>query len=180
MNYKAFLLFIVISSQCFQLKAEQETNNQESVQQFLFRFLRVKALLAPRDYETRMTDSEKMDLHYILDTLANSSMMTIGFKKKYVEQASSRIAHIHPLRIMIEMLNDPINNVNLHRIRQRSMIWSALSEQYAETLDEENNLGNVMPHLFDFCHELNIAPSYVQAAFEKAAWDEVFELLLEI
>ncbi len=152
----------------------------EDDQPFTLNFRQSRALHSPRDYHLRMTAAEKEDLRYMLDILANYSMISIGFKKFSIEAAGNRIVHIHPLRTFIEMLNDPENNVNLHKIRLRSTIWNSMSQTYWDVLEQENGYGNVLIHVRDFSAALNVDSSYLQPTLQEGDWTEFFELLLAI
>lgn len=164
-------IFSIISVSIVEAKMDQP---------FTLDFMQTRALLAPRDYHFHMTPVNKKDLKYMLDILANYSMVSIGFKKNSIEAAGNRIAHIHPLRTFIEMLNDVENNINIHKIRARSVIWETISARYAEALDEEDSFGNVYPHTKDFSREINILPTAIQSTVQKRNWIEFFDLLLAI
>ncbi len=145
---------------------------------YTLKFYKSPSLFAPRDYRVTMNDAEKNDLHYILDVLGNDSIVSIGFKKGYIKDVGSSIAHIHPLQILIEMLNDPVNNLNLHKIRQRPSLWEALLSDYVYLLDDENLSKNVLPYIDEFSYQLDIDPASILASVEQGNWMEFIELLL--
>src|SRR5262245_8490538 len=60
----------------------------------------------PRNYNAEITREEKSDIRFIITSLANKSLISIGIAKPDLEAAGDRIEHIHPLRFLMAVFTD--------------------------------------------------------------------------
>lgn len=173
----------ILETQDYNLEVEVEHNPLQLVVRQLDEPISFekKEVSGPRDFYTQMSPKDKSELYYILDTLANNSILSITYNRKSLEAAGLRIDHIHPLQALFEIFTDPKLKTNIKKIRQRSLVWNAISQDYAKELSiEHTKYNNVLPHLEYFATNIGVDIATLSAAAHKTDWVHLFELLIAI
>ncbi len=143
----------------------------------LVKTVKPQARLTPRDYYAAVTDSEKKDMRYVLDTLANSSLAYIIYAQSSLKKVVKRIDHIHPLQVLVTICNDRELIAWLHKIRGRDLVWKDLFDTYSSTLDHESDFDNVLPHAEDFGSLIDLDAIYMRPAWQNRDWNGFFDIV---
>jgi len=136
------------------------------------------AKVPPRDYYRFYSPQEKNDLHELLKSLSEDSLLTLGFSKKSLQQISNRLFYLHPFQTLVTILNDPQLTHYIHKIRQRGVIWNDLFDQFSNALNEENRKANLLPFTNDFAYQVDLDEVYILPSLRDRDWLEFFDTLL--
>lgn len=133
----------------------------------------------PRSYHNELTHTEKKDLHYLITSLANDSLISIAIHRSNLEHAGDRIEHLHPLRFLLTVFADEELKVGLRNIRSRGWIWGDFLGGLKQSLITEASIGNIQKeHIQDFAAKLELDPQYLLPAIDRHQWDEFIEILI--
>ncbi|MEZ5315490.1 MAG: hypothetical protein R3E91_04695 [Chlamydiales bacterium] len=135
---------------------------------------------SPRDYSSAVTLEEWSDIHYIVNSLANQSLIAIAFMKTDLEAAGNRIDHIHPLRFLMTVFTDEELKVGIRNIFGRGWIWHHFINGVKDCLDTEANIGNLKDeYVYHFASIVAIHPHKILEPIHEQNWDQLIKILLE-
>ena len=133
----------------------------------------------PRDYPGGVNTNEYNDIHFIVKTLADKSLVTIAKERYSLESAGDRIDHVHPLNFLLAVFTDEELKVGIRNIRGKGWVWSNFIAGIKQTLTTESQVKNIMPHLQDFASKLDIAVQLILPAARSQNWDLFVEQLIK-
>ncbi len=131
----------------------------------------------PRDFYQYISDQEKHDLYYLLNVLANDSLIKINNSKNALKRVANRLDHLHPMQILTASINDPTLLSFLHKIRKRSFLWGDLADMFTNALNQEHSFNNILPHADEFANSIGLDPLYILPALHETDWEEFFAIL---
>ena len=138
-----------------------------------------KLLDKPRPYDMEVSLAEKADVHYIVTTLANKSLIFLAFNRKELEVAGNRIDHLHPLRFLMTVFTDEELKVGIRNIRGKGWVWNSFIGGLRECLTSEAGIGNVREeYIVHFAHTVGIDENMVLPAVRQGDWDTFIDLLI--
>ncbi len=134
----------------------------------------------PRDYHAPVNGAERSDIHYIVTSLADKSLITIGFLKKDLEAAGDRIDHIHPLRFLMTIFTDEELKVGIRNIRGRGWVWNHFVGGIKDCLATETSIGNMKDEYVNhFAKTVAIHPNKILPSIRQKNWDRFIEILIK-
>jgi hypothetical protein len=147
------------------------TNDKESNDQYTgFRF-----------YDQLVSNPERQDIHFIIVTLANKSLVSLLNYKKPLEDAGKRVNHVHPLRFLESIFADEEMKVAMHNVRKRGWVWDDFFKGLAGSLGEESNQNNMTTHMvLDFCTNLEISSTEILPLVNMHQWKELIDALIRL
>lgn len=135
----------------------------------------------PRSYNHFVTDEEKAEISYIINTLSNTSYGKLLLLKGELETAGKQIDHLHPLRHLGAIFTDEQLKVGIRNMRKKTMVWKSYVNGLTQTLGQEAQRGNVTEtQLQDFAHTVAIDPAVVLKTFQDQRWKEFIEQLVDV
>ena len=133
-----------------------------------------------RDYSVSVTKQEKKDMAYIITTLANDNLISVGVSKSSLKKAGDRIDHLHPFRFLITVFADEELKAGIHAIRDRGgWIWEGFIDGLTGSIEQEAAGGNLLQFTTDFAKKVKIQPSLIQPSLEKGKWSEFVDVLID-
>lgn len=133
----------------------------------------------PRNYLAEVTSSEKRDIHFIVTTLANKSLLAIAKAKGDLEIAGDRIDHIHPLNFLLTVFSSSELAVGVRNIRGKGWVWHQFIGGLKDTLSAESSIDNLKySYVDDFARQLEVNVIKIQAYIETQNWDGLIDLLI--
>ncbi len=133
----------------------------------------------PRDYTRPVTQQERDDIHYIVSTLADKSLITISFIKGDLESAGDRIDHLHPLRFFMTVFTSEELKAGIRNIRGRGWIWGHFVGGIKECLNTEMSIGNMKDeYIVDFARTVEIDVNKIYSLIQSYQWDAFIETLI--
>ncbi|MCH9625114.1 MAG: hypothetical protein S4CHLAM123_02830 [Chlamydiales bacterium] len=133
----------------------------------------------PRDYFEEVLPSEKADIHFIVTSLANKSLIGIALIKSELEEAGNRIDHLHPLRFLMTVFTDEELKVGIRNIRSCTWVWNHFSGGLKECLSTEANIGNIQDCFVEhFAETVGVDLDYIFLAVQQRNWDVLIDALI--
>lgn len=133
----------------------------------------------PRSYQNEVKPHEKDDIHFIVTSLADKSLITIAFMKGDLEAAGDRIDHLHPLRFLMTVFTDERLKVGIRNIRGRGWVWNHFVGGLKECLATETSIGNMKPdYISDFARAVQIDFNRIYPSVLAQNWDNLIEILI--
>lgn len=133
-----------------------------------------------RDYNVSVSKQEKKEMVYILTTLANKSLISIGTSKSSLKKAGDKIDHLHPYRFLMTIFNDEELKASVHAIRDRGgWIWEGFLDGIVGSLKEEAARDNIHAFTADFAHKVKIDQALIQASLQHGKWTEFINILID-
>jgi hypothetical protein len=133
----------------------------------------------PRSYEKELTAAEKNDIHYIMTTLANSSLISIAIHRSSLESAGDRIDHIHPIKFLTHVFTNEELKVAMRNIRGRGWIWGDFSSGVKESLATEAALNNIKKEfIHDLAKKVELHSHVLIDPYQNNNWEELIETLI--
>lgn len=133
----------------------------------------------PRDYSAGISEADRNDIHFIVTTLADKSLITIAKERYSLEAAGDRIDHVHPFNFLRTIFEDEELKVAIRNIRGKGWVWSNFVAGIKDTLATESAIQNVSPHVNDFARSLCIQPKLIMPAVQTKNWDLLVDLLIK-
>ncbi len=133
----------------------------------------------PRDYPGGVTAEEFKDIHFIVRTLADKSLITIAKERYSLEAAGDRIDHVHPLNFLLTIFSNEELKVAIRNIRGKGWVWSNFLSGLKQTLSTEFEINNVMPHMQDFSSRLEVGIHLLLPAVRSRNWDLLVDQLIK-
>lgn len=133
-----------------------------------------------RDYSHSVSKQDKKDIHYIITTLANDSLISIGTSRSSLKKAGERIDYLHPFRFLMAIFTDEELKAGAHAIRDRGgWTWDGFTDGIIGSLKEESARNNVLEFVPDFAHKVKIDSSLILPLLEKGKWQEFVNILID-
>lgn len=134
-----------------------------------------------RDYSEKMSKSDKEDIHYIVTTLAKSSLTKLWGAESSLKRAGDRVDHVHPLNFLRYCFTDDELKGSFHCIRDRGgKIWKEFFNGLRDSLDEESKRDNMTEEfVIDFAGKVDVKAGKILPAIEKRNWEHFIEILLK-
>ena len=133
-----------------------------------------------RDYETAVTEPEKKDLTYIVTSLANDSLISLGTSKSSLKKAGDRIDHIHPFRFLMTVFTDEKLKAGAHAIRDRGgWVWEGFIDGLTGSLKEEAARLNLLQFAPDFAQKVKIDLALILPSLEQGKMTEFVNVLID-
>jgi hypothetical protein len=133
----------------------------------------------PRNYSVEVTPEEKADIRFIVNTLANKSLISIALVKGELESAGDRIDHLHPLRFLMTIFTDEEMKAGVRNIRGKGWMWNHFIGGVKESLATETRIGNVRAEqIHNFSQIVKINPNLIIPALSQQKWEEFVDLLI--
>jgi hypothetical protein len=133
----------------------------------------------PRNYNQEVSHEEKADIRFIVVSLADKSLISIGFAKNALEAAGNRILHIHPLRFLMAVFTDEELKVGIRNIRGRGWIWHQFVGGIKESLMTEASIGNMKEAFIDhFAQSIQVNLGLILPVLSNHKWDDFIDILI--
>lgn len=173
--YCVFVCFLTI-----QLDAAPPTlNKKTSVTKTM---TAAQATNVERSYERGYTQSEKQIVSWIVNTLADTSYITLINKEKKLKEEGQRITNLHPLRFCEIIFNDEKLKCGVHKIRAKlvSKIPDKFFGGITKTLQQESMRHNLRhEYIQDFSKNVGIDYQLISPLLESSRWTDFVNCLIE-
>ncbi len=133
-----------------------------------------------RDYNTPVSKKEKEDITYIITTLANDSLISIGTSKSSLKKAGDRIDHLHPFCFLTTVFTDEKLKAGINAIRDRGgWIWSGFLDGIKGSLSEEGSNKNLLQFTSNFANKIKIDADLILLSIQQARWSDFINILID-
>lgn len=133
-----------------------------------------------RNYYAPITQQEKDDLAYIINTLAKSSLLSIASSKSSLKKAGDRIDHLHPLKFLMGIFTDEELKANISAIKNRGWVWDKFYDGIEGSLFEESKKNNIKAEfVMDFSRTIGINAQLILPSIKQKKWKEFVNILID-
>lgn len=133
-----------------------------------------------RDYAVPASRYDKKDIHFIITTLANDSLIGIASSRSSLKRAGERIDYLHPFRFLMTIFSHEELKAGAHAIRDRGgLVWNGFTDGIVGSLKEESANKNVLQFVPDFAKKLKIDPALILPSLEKGKWIDFVNILID-
>lgn len=131
----------------------------------LVQFIQQPAVTASVNFYDRLTITaeEKQKISKILTTMADNSVFQLLFERKYLERLGQEVHHVHPIRFLGTIFQDPRLVNCMFTIRMSGFKWGGFIDGISERLKGEIRAGNVDLYIPGFAESLGIKAADIQA-----------------
>lgn len=131
-----------------------------------------------------ITEKEAKIIWSIIDTIANSNLIALGFKKGDLEEKGRKINHVHPLRFLGTVFSDPYLKSCMKEIRSSYFKWNGFFEGssiqgFSNRMDQEYKRNNLLPYIVGFSQAVNANPDQVRVYIQKRDWEGLVRYLIK-
>ncbi len=126
-----------------------------------------------------ITQEEKQKIANILTTMAENNVFKLLFEKKRLERLGHEVNHVHPVRFLGTVFNDPRLVYCMHRIRSSGFKWGGFIDGFSQRFKQELNAGNVNAFIPGLAETLNIPASDIQGYIDHSDIEGLIIFLME-
>jgi hypothetical protein len=133
-----------------------------------------------RNYNVELTQSEKNDLSFIINTMGMSSLATIAANRGNLKKAGERINHLHPFRFLEGIFTDEQMKVSMHALQNRGWVYGEFFKGLKPSFEEEYAKGNIKKeYIDDFAKRVGIDPKLIYDSIDKQQWMQLVKILID-
>jgi hypothetical protein len=133
-----------------------------------------------RNYHAAVSDKEKADISYIVNTLSDLPTPKLLFYKSSLTQAGDRINQVHPLNFMATIFTDEVLRVKVRNIKRKGWVWKDFMGGLRNSMNEEKAKGNLKTEFFDdFCSRVGIDYRKIENPISRNNWDDLVDVLIK-
>ncbi len=132
-----------------------------------------------RNYAVPITESQKKDIAYIVNTLGMASLVKIAKERSSLKKAGDRLELIHPFHFVGTIFMDEQMKCSIHALKSRGWVWSDFFEGINSSMTEESKNNNILPFMHDFAARVGIDVNLISPSLEAGNWKEFVNVLLD-
>lgn len=136
----------------------------------------------PRDYYRGLSHEEQNDIRFIVNFLANHSILKIAAHRSDLEAAGDRIDQVHPLNFLAYVFCHEELKVCFHNIRSKGWVWGDFIGGLKESLMTEAKNSNMKDeYVRDFSKKVSCQGSLypqIAPAVHEQNWNEFIHILM--
>lgn len=142
-------------------------------------FARSAKKSSKRNYYASVTSEEKSDIHHIIKTLANESLIKIKKMESSLVKAGDRINHIHPLKFLGYIFSEEELIICMHNLQGRRFVWKRFLNDTIEAIEEEADRGNILSFAAEFAEKINLDPDLIIPSMKEEHWAKFIDILID-
>ncbi len=127
-----------------------------------------------------ITNEEQKMIRGVLQTVAETNPIKLGFMASELEKKSEELLHIHPLRSMATLLTDPYTKQCLAEVADSFFKWRSFINKYTKRLHQEAERGNLLMHIPGFCIAVKANPEIVRAYIHNKEYEKLVKYLIKL
>lgn len=125
-----------------------------------------------------LLNKEEETIQKIMNALASSSIPRLLWKQKELEKMGKSINHVHPLKFISFIINEPILRSDLQEVHRNFFKWRGFLDGFRRRMTEEFYKGNLKKFLPGFCESVCVKEEVVDHFIEKRDWEGLVKSIL--
>jgi len=143
---------------------------------FLFQIMLLAGSEPGSDYNTPLTQKDKENLSYLINTLSSHSGPGLLFYKNELERRGMQTDHIHALQRLGYIFSDPKLAKETKDIGRGP--WRRFARGFGKSLAKEYKEGNLSPEVVkDFANRIGADPSVIDRFVQNQDWEGLMNYL---
>lgn len=133
-----------------------------------------------RNFNKTVEEDQRKDIAYIITTLGNENLLTIGTETPSLKKAGKRIRPLHPFRFLATVFTSEKLKAGIHAIRDRGgWVWSGFIDELVDSLNEENEHKNLLNFTEKFANMVKIDVALIAPSLEQGRWKDFVNILID-
>ncbi len=126
-----------------------------------------------------LNEEDKVIIDTIITTMAQKNVLQLGLSKRNLERNGKKINHIHPLRFIGYIIQDPELKSSLKEIKKSGFKWHGFLRGFERRLKEEMQRGNLLVYIPEFSKDLHMNEKQVKEFVVQENWEELLNFLID-
>lgn len=140
----------------------------------------VRGVDGSRDYYAPLSKKEWNDIHFIVTTLANTSLPKLWGKQRALEAAGDRVDHVHPLKFLLCIFTDEEMKACMNVIKDRSWVWKEFVNGLSGSLQKEYDRHNMREeYLVNFTNTVDVDLNLIIPYVDNHQWTKMITTLIK-
>lgn len=128
------------------------------------------------DYDKPLTEEDKKNIHYIINTLSSKSMFGLLGVKKDLEEAGKKTNHINPLHYLAYIFSNPSLKAKTKHFPK--VAWKRYVRDFAKSLNDAMDREKITDeNIKDFSKKVGISCDVIKPLVEKRDWPQLMKIL---
>jgi hypothetical protein len=127
-----------------------------------------------------ITDEELKMIRGIIQTVAETNPIKLGFIRSDLEKKRLQLLHIHPLRSLAAMFTDPYTKQCVGEIMDSYFKWRSFISDFSKRINQESERGNLMMYVQGFCLTVKANPEQVRMYLTNKEWEKLVKYLIKL
>jgi hypothetical protein len=128
--------------------------------------------------EIAYNDEDLRKLNYIISKLGSEGYVDLLKDERTMRQYGRDIEHIHPLKFLALIFNNPGLKGQMNSLSQTWIKWHLFMKDLSARLDIEKEIGKVDEYLPDFCQDVGLPVSRVKPYTDNWDWEGLVKMLI--
>lgn len=133
----------------------------------------------PRVFKESLDSEEHDALKYILENLAQKSLLKLLTIQGKLKERGARLDHIHPLAFFMGIMSHSNLRDNFIQLRNKgNKAWKEFIKGAVDSFNTEKRGSNINDHHIErFCEKAGKDPHFIRHLMHTENWDEFFKHL---
>jgi hypothetical protein len=114
----------------------------------------------------------------LISYMGENGKIKLLLNQKELRQIGREINHVHPLKFIMVIINDPYLKICLKQIRNDYFKWVNLMDGLGNGLSSSNKQGKVEAYLNDFAAAIHVSPVSLQDFVKNGDWENMIIFLM--
>ncbi len=127
-----------------------------------------------------ITDEEQKMIRGVIQTVAETNPIKLGFIRSDLEKKRLQLLHIHPLRSLSTMFTDPYTKQCVAEIMDSFFKWKSFISDFSKRMNQESQDENLQMYIQGFCLTVKANPDQVRQYIVKKEWEKLVKYLVKL
>jgi hypothetical protein len=123
-------------------------------------------------------DKEEKVIEKLMHCLASSSVPKLIWKQNDLQKMGKAINHIHPLKFISHIINQPILRSDLQEVHRNYFKWRGFLDGFRRRMTEEFYKGTLKDLIPGFAQSVDVRPEIVEHFVERRDWEGLVKSIL--
>lgn len=128
--------------------------------------------------EIPLQEKEQKAIEKLMRCLATSSIPKLIWKQNDLQKLGRSINHVHPLKFISHIINQPILRSDLQEVHRNYFKWKGFLDGFRKRMTEEFYKGTLNELVPGFAHSVGVCPEIVDHFIEKRDWEGLVKAIL--
>jgi hypothetical protein len=138
----------------------------------------ILALLLIQPYQGSVPAEEASAVSEIVTVMAESNLLSLASKRKYLVRVGKKIEHLHPLDFLkVVVVSRPLLE-HIRNIQKSSVKWRAFVSGISKGFEEAFSKGEFDKEMVSFCEVVKIAQTELIPLIQKKDWESFLKTVI--
>lgn len=125
------------------------------------------------------SDQDKAFIYEIITTMSENGKLTLLFQQGHLKQLGAQINHVHPMKFVTTILNNPRLRSCLNDIAEDYFKWNGFMDGLGPSFNREADRGKLDHYINDFAAEMGVTPDAIRKYFQNRDWEGLVKFLMK-